>query len=125
MAESFYRCTACRRCSLECPLGVDHGLVTHLGRYILSEIGIVPKALQVSVRAQLHGNSHNTSAIPVKGLLDNLEFLEEELEEMKGVEYQVPGGPDGCQVRLLPGRQRLSDGGGHADGQRRRAPCGR
>ncbi|RMH64273.1 MAG: hypothetical protein D6685_06855, partial [Bacteroidetes bacterium] len=31
MAESFYHCTACRRCSLECPLGVDHGLVTHLG----------------------------------------------------------------------------------------------
>jgi len=44
MAESFWNCTACRRCSLQCPVGIDHGLVTHLGRYILSEIGIEPRA---------------------------------------------------------------------------------
>ena len=41
MAGAFYDCTACRRCSIECPMGIDHGLITHLGRYILSEIGIV------------------------------------------------------------------------------------
>ncbi len=90
MAESFYRCTACRRCSLECPMGVDHGLVVHLGRYILSEIGIVPKALHVSTREQLHGKSHNTSAIPVPALVDNLEFMEEEIEELKGVKIKFP-----------------------------------
>jgi Fe-S oxidoreductase len=90
MAESFYRCTACRRCSLECPMGIDHGLIVHLGRYILSEIGIVPKALQVSVREQLHGISHNTSAVPVPALIDNLEFMEEELEELKGVKIKFP-----------------------------------
>jgi Fe-S oxidoreductase len=90
LAESVYRCTACRRCTLECPMGVDHGLLTHLARYILSEIGVVPKALQVSVREQLHGKTHNTSAVPVPGLLDNLEFLEEELEEMKGLRVKFP-----------------------------------
>ncbi len=90
LAESVYRCTACRRCSLECPMGIDHGLLTHLARYILSEIGVVPKALQVSVREQLHGKTHNTSAVPVPGLLDNLEFLEEEIEEMKGVRIKFP-----------------------------------
>jgi Fe-S oxidoreductase len=102
MAESFYRCTACRRCSLECPLGIDHGLITHLGRYILSEIGIVPKALQVSVRAQLHGESHNTSAIPVKGLIDNLEFLEEELEESTGVPVKIPVDRKGVKYVFFP-----------------------
>ena len=90
MAESFYRCMACRRCTLECPMGVDHGLVVHLGRYILSEMGIVPKALLVSTREQLCGKSHNTSAIPVPALLDNLEFLEEELEELKNVKIKFP-----------------------------------
>lgn len=30
MADSFYNCTACRRCTLECPAGIDHGLITHL-----------------------------------------------------------------------------------------------
>lgn len=102
MAESFYRCTACRRCSLECPMGIDHGLVTHLGRYILSEIGIVPKALQVSVRAQLHEEAHNTSSIPVKGLLDNIEFLEEELEEIKEAKVKLPVDRKGAKYVFFP-----------------------
>ena len=67
MADLFYRCTACRRCTLECPMGIDHGLITRLGRYILSMTGIVPKALQVSVREQLEGETHNTSKIPQAG----------------------------------------------------------
>jgi Fe-S oxidoreductase len=90
MAESYYRCTACRRCNLECPMGIDHGLVTRLGRYILSEIGIVPKALVVSVREQLEGKTRNTSAIPAKALIDSCEFLEEEIRSAKGSEVKFP-----------------------------------
>ncbi len=90
MADSFYRCTACRRCTRECPLGIDHALVTHLGRYILSLIGIVPKALRVSVREQLEGETHNTSKIPKVALLDTLEFLSEEMEENLGVKVAFP-----------------------------------
>jgi len=90
MAELFYRCTACRRCKIECPMGIDHGLMTHLGRYVLSEIGVAPKALVVSVREQLEGKTGNTSAIPLPALLDNLEFLEEELEESKAHKISFP-----------------------------------
>ncbi len=68
MAESFYRCTACRRCKNACPMGIDHGLVTHLGRWILSEMGITPKALVVAVREQLEGATGNTSAIWAGGI---------------------------------------------------------
>mgnify|MGYP000278915961 CR=1 FL=1 len=53
MVEGFWRCTACRRCNLECPLGIDHGLIARLGRYALSMAGIASKALQVSTREQL------------------------------------------------------------------------
>ena len=90
MADLFYRCTVCRRCSLECPMGLDHGLVTRLGRYILSMAGIAPKALQVSVREQLEGETHNTSKIPKPAFLDTLEFLGEELEESLGVPLRFP-----------------------------------
>ncbi len=90
MAECFYRCTACRRCKLECPLGIDHALMAHLGRYVLSEIGIAPKGLVVSVREQLEGKNGNTSAIPLPALLDNLEFLSDELAEIKGVAVPFP-----------------------------------
>ena len=90
MAESFWNCTACRRCSLECPSGIDHGLITHLGRYILSEIGIAPRALVVSTREQLEGSSGNTSAIPVPALKDTLEFLEDDMFEEKKVSIKFP-----------------------------------
>ena len=41
MLEVFYRCTACRRCTRECPMGIDHGLITRLGRYILDRKSVV------------------------------------------------------------------------------------
>ncbi|HDP80938.1 MAG TPA: (Fe-S)-binding protein, partial [Spirochaetes bacterium] len=90
MIASFYNCTACGRCSLYCPMGIDHRLIVRLGRYILSRMGIVPKALAVSVREQLEGATRNTSAIPFKALKDTLEFLEEEIEEIKGVKVTFP-----------------------------------
>ena len=90
MLDLFYRCTVCQRCTKECPLGVDHGLITRLGRYILSLMGIVPKALQVSVREQLEGETHNTSKIPKIALIDTLEFLSEEMEEMLGIKLEFP-----------------------------------
>ncbi len=90
MAETYYRCTACRRCTLECPLGIDHGLVTHIARYVLSEIGLVPRALVISTRAQLEGPTRNTSAIPWPAIADTLEFLEEEIRDDKGIELKFP-----------------------------------
>jgi len=90
MAESFWNCTACRRCTLECPSGIDHGLIAHLGRFILSEIEISPRALVVSTREQLEGATKNTSAIPVPALMDTLEFLEDEMLEEKSVNIKFP-----------------------------------
>jgi len=50
MAEELYRCTACRRCKFTCPFGIDHGLITHLGRWLLAEIDVIPKANQTVER---------------------------------------------------------------------------
>ncbi len=102
MADSFYNCTACRRCHFECPMGIDHALITHLARYILSEIGIVPRALAVSVREQLTGASGNTSAVPVAALRDSLEFLSEEMQEEKGIDIPFPIDQEGAEYLFLP-----------------------
>jgi Fe-S oxidoreductase len=101
MAEAFYTCTACRRCFAECPVGIDHGLITHLARYILSEIGIAPRALVVSVREQLLGASGNTSAVPVPALLDSLEFLSEDMQEQKGIGIPFPIDQEGAEYLFL------------------------
>ncbi|MFH0903144.1 MAG: (Fe-S)-binding protein [Pseudomonadota bacterium] len=102
MAEAFYRCTACRRCNLQCPMGMDHGIITHLARYLLAEIGIVPKALHVSVREQLAGKTGNTSAIPVPALLDTLSFLEEDLKEKFAREIKFPVDVEGAEYVFFP-----------------------
>jgi Fe-S oxidoreductase len=102
MADTFYDCTACRRCHFECPMGIDHGLITHLGRYILSEIGIAPRALVVSTREQLIGASGNTSGIPVPALMDTLEFLTEEIEEEKHVKVPFPVDQVGAEYLFMP-----------------------
>ena len=102
MAESFWNCTACRRCTLECPSGIDHALITHLGRFILAEIGIAPRALVVSTREQLEGKTGNTSAIPVPALMDTLEFLQEEMEEDKGIKIDFPLDVEGAEYLFTP-----------------------
>ena len=101
MAGAFWDCTACRRCVRECPMGIDHGLITHLGRYILSEIGIAPRALVVSTREQLLGATGNTSAIPVPALRDSLEFLSEEMQEDKGLEIPFPIDREGAEYLFV------------------------
>ena len=88
MGWAYYRCTACRKCNRNCPFGIDHGLITHLARWILSEMDLAPKALNAAVRAQLEGEARNTSAVPLIAFKDTLEFLEEELEEIAG--YHIP-----------------------------------
>jgi Fe-S oxidoreductase len=102
MAELFYRCTACRRCTLDCPLGIDHGLIAHLGRYVLSEAGIAPKGLVVSVREQLEGATGNTSAIPLPALLDNIDFLQEELQDITGKVVNFPVDQEGPEYIFFP-----------------------
>jgi Fe-S oxidoreductase len=89
MAETYYRCTACRRCQSTCPMGMDHGLITHLSRWLLAEIDVIPKALVVAVREQLDGTG-NTSGIPLPALRDTCEFLEEELKELYHVSLKYP-----------------------------------
>ncbi len=90
MADEFYRCTACRRCKNDCPMGIDHGLITHLARWTLAEVGLVPKALVVATREQLEGSTHNTSAIPPAALIDTCEFLEEDCVDLHQMKIKFP-----------------------------------
>jgi Fe-S oxidoreductase len=102
IAEEYYRCTACRRCKLECPLGIDHGLITHLGRWILAEVGIVPKALRVATREQLDGKTHNTSAIPAAAMRDTCEFLEEDCADTYRMKISFPVDVEGAEYVFFP-----------------------
>lgn len=102
LAEAVYRCTACRRCKSSCPMGIDHGLLTHLGRWVLAEIDLIPKALVVATREQLEGVG-NTSAVTVPGLKDTCEFLEEELQDIYHVDdVKFPFDVEGAEYVFFP-----------------------
>ncbi len=102
LAEELYHCTACRRCKFFCPMGIDHGMITHIGRWALAEIGIVPKALVVATREQLEGRTHNTSAIPLPALQDTCEFLEGEIMEKYGQPVKFPIDNAGAEMVFFP-----------------------
>ncbi len=101
MAEAYYHCVACRRCRTACPQGIDHGLITHLARWILAEIDVIPKALVVATRAQLEGVG-NTSAIPAPAMVDTCEFLEEELVDDYQVEAKFPIDVENAEYIFFP-----------------------
>jgi Fe-S oxidoreductase len=101
MYESFYRCTMCRRCAVECPMGVDNSLIARIGRVCLSAAEMAPNNFKVSVEAQLNGPTKNTSAIPEKALIDTIEFLNEEMEEMTGLPIEFPINKKGAELLYL------------------------
>ncbi len=101
MYESFYRCTMCRRCALECPMGVDNSLITRVGRACLSAAGMVPNNFRVSVESQLRGPTRNTSAIPEKAFIDTIEFLNEEMQEMTGLPIEFPMNKKGAEILFV------------------------
>jgi hypothetical protein len=83
-------------------MGVDHGLVTHLARWLLSEVDVIPKALLVATREQLEGVG-NTSAIPVPALKDTCEFLEEEFQDIYNVhDIKFPMDVEGAEYVFFP-----------------------
>jgi Fe-S oxidoreductase len=102
MAEAYYTCTLCRRCQLECPMGIDHGLITHLGRYILSEIGIVPRVSAAQTPEPSPDSTGGAEANPVPALLDNLPLLREEIKNATGVDVEFPVDRTGAEYLFFP-----------------------
>ena len=100
MIESFYRCTMCRRCAEECPMGVDNALLTRIGRCVLGELRLAPKNFTASTSQQLEGIG-NTSAIPRGAFIDTLDFLEDEIKDMTGHDVEIPRDKAGAEYLFI------------------------
>jgi len=101
LMELAYRCTICRRCAQTCPIGVDNGLLTRELRKIFSqEMGIAVEPLHAkgSVNQLKTGSSTGMSRTP---FLDNVEFLEDEVEERTGRKFKWPMDKAGADVLLI------------------------
>ncbi len=100
LIESLYRCTLCRRCTEECPMGIDHRLVARFGRQVLSEMGIVPQNMGGSTVEQIFGVG-NTSAFPRPAIIDALEFLEEDTYDTYGLKCTFPQDKEGAEYLVF------------------------
>jgi len=101
LAELSYRCNLCRRCAQTCPIGVDNGLIAHEIRKLFSmEMSIYPKELhqQGSMQQMKVGSSTGMSSLVVK---DNIEFIDEDMTDMTGMEVKTPWDVEGADILLL------------------------
>jgi Fe-S oxidoreductase len=101
LAELAYRCTLCRRCAQWCPLGVDNGLISREIRKLFSqELGLAPQDLHDLGTVQQLQKGSPTGMTPV-AFIDNIEFIEEEIEEITGRKIKIPVDQEGADSLLL------------------------
>ncbi len=85
----FGRCTNCRRCSINCPMGVDHATFNRMARGLLVAVGIMPEG--VSVVSKDQWEIGNQMGVLKEDYLDTLEWMEEELQEELGTtDVRIP-----------------------------------
>ena len=100
LGELAYRCNLCRRCAQTCPLGLDNALLAREIRKIFSqEMGIAPRPLHEKGTV-LQLKTGSSTGITKPALLDNVEFIEEDIEEKTGKKIKIPLDKKGADILL-------------------------
>ncbi|MBI5251869.1 MAG: (Fe-S)-binding protein [Desulfomonile tiedjei] len=82
-------CTMCRRCTFNCPFGLDYGMLVRTARGIMAEVGAVPENLQNVV--DVHINTGNAVGMPRKEFLGTIHEVERRLKSQNGCEnFSIP-----------------------------------
>jgi Fe-S oxidoreductase len=82
-------CTMCRRCMVNCPMGVDPVQIIGLARGVLTELGMTPEGLAATVR--VHLESGNNMGVSEEDFVETLEWMEEELQdELEDPTVKIP-----------------------------------
>jgi len=85
----FGKCTNCRRCSINCPMGVDFATLNRMARGLLVSVGIMPEGVAVVSKDQWEVG--NQMGVLRQDYLETLEWLSDELEnEFKDGAARIP-----------------------------------
>jgi Fe-S oxidoreductase len=85
----FGRCTNCRRCTVNCPMGVDFATLNRMARGLLVYVGIMPEGVAVVSKEQWELG--NQMGVLDDEYLETIEWQEEELqEELDDPEAKIP-----------------------------------
>lgn len=74
----FGKCTNCRRCSINCPMGVDYATFNRMARGLLVSVGVMPEGVAVVSKDQWEIG--NQMGVLKEEYLETLEWMEEELQ---------------------------------------------
>lgn len=93
----FGTCSACRRCTLNCPMGVDTGLLVRFTRGLLTELGIVPEGVFNVSRDEWE--TGNQMAVTEEEYLETLQWMKEEVQaELGRPDVDIPVDRADCDV---------------------------
>ena len=74
----FGMCTNCRRCTINCPMGVDYATFNRMARGLLVSVGIMPEGVAVVSKDQWEIG--NQMGVLKEDYIDTLDWLSDELE---------------------------------------------
>ncbi len=93
----FGKCTNCRRCTINCPMGVDYATFNRMARGLLVSVGVMPEGVAVVSKDQWE--TGNQMGVLKEDYLDTLEWMEEELqEELEDPSVKIPVDVSDCEV---------------------------
>lgn len=91
----FGTCSACGRCSFNCPMGVNTARLVRLTRGLLTELGIVPEGVFAVSRDQWE--TGNQMAVSQEDYLETIEWIRDEVrEELNAPDLDIPIDKEGC-----------------------------
>ncbi len=95
----FGSCTMCRRCTINCRLGIDNALIIRTARGLLAAMGVAPEGLLAVMRDQREVG--NQMRISLADYLESIEWLEKETQAELGPEFRVPIDKEGAEILYL------------------------
>lgn len=93
----FGKCTNCRRCSINCPMGVDLATFNRMARGLLVHAGVMPEGVAVVSKDQWEIG--NQMGVLKEDYLETLEWMEEEVQdELEDPTFKIPIDVKECDV---------------------------
>jgi len=95
----FYQCSECRRCSVFCPYGIDTCEITMMARELLDSVGC-----DINWIVEPASNSFRTGnhiGVPPHAFKSTLESCALEIEELTGIEIDVPINRKGAEILFI------------------------
>jgi Fe-S oxidoreductase len=93
----FGKCTNCRRCSVNCPMGVDLATFNRMARGLLVSVGVMPEGVYVVSKDQWEMG--NQMGVLKEDYVDTVEWMSEELVDEVGDESAaIPIDKQGAEI---------------------------